>query len=358
MFIKDSVCISPQQTFPSEFREEHLHQHIGNKYFALEPSYDGIISPGVLRRMGKAVRMGVAAGTYILRQHPPVDGILIGTANGGLEDCIKFLNQIVDYDEGTLTPTSFVQSTPNAIAGQLAIAHQNTGYNITHAHGGHSFENALIDASLLFEQGDARSVLVGTLEEISSYNYNIDQLSGLFKQEPTSSTTLLSSGTKGTVSGEGATMFLLEPKQSVPHQARIRSLTTLSHVSPELVRNALSSFLSDCQLKPSDVDTVLLGYNGDRETDRCYDEIRDEFPEHTSLLSFKNACGEYPTASSFAVWVATKILAGAPIPPELKLSSTPDRQAERVLIYNQYQKQQHSLILLEAVSHVVSDPNP
>ena len=66
-----------------------------------------------------------------------------------MEDCIKFLNQIIDYEEGLLTPGNFVQSTPNAIAAQLGLMTANKGYNITHVHRGLSFENALLDTILM-----------------------------------------------------------------------------------------------------------------------------------------------------------------------------------------------------------------
>src|SRR5690606_36546941 len=281
MFIKESICISPQPTFPSQFAASTLTEHQGNKYYALEPPYEGLIHPGALRRMGKAVKMGVAAGTYLLKNTGPTDGIIIGTANGGLEDCIKFLNQIVDYDEGTLTPTNFVQSTPNAIAGQLALMHDNSGYNITHAHGGLSFENALIDAVLLFEQLEANSLLVGSIEEISDYNHNIDQLSGFFKKEITSSSSLLSSVTKGTVNGEGAAMFLLEREQSAESQARILETTHISFADPELVFEHFTNLLRRNNLEYNQIDGLILGYNGDIASAGWYDNLRKYFSDET-----------------------------------------------------------------------------
>jgi hypothetical protein len=81
-----------------------------------------------------------------------LDGIIIGTANAGMEDCFHFLKQMVDYNEGLLTPGNFVQSTTNALAGQLGMMKHNTGYNITHVHLGLAFENALLDAAMRLEE--------------------------------------------------------------------------------------------------------------------------------------------------------------------------------------------------------------
>ena len=78
--------------------------------------------------MGKAVRMGLGASIPLLQNNnEPLSGIIIGTAMGGMEDCINFLNQVIDYNEGMLTPTNFVQSTPNAIASQLGLLSNNKG---------------------------------------------------------------------------------------------------------------------------------------------------------------------------------------------------------------------------------------
>ncbi|ODS81747.1 MAG: hypothetical protein ABS46_10650 [Cytophagaceae bacterium SCN 52-12] len=352
MFIKAAICISPQETFPliapaAAWGTNGLKEHEGDKYFAAEPSYEGLIQAGVLRRMGKAVRMGVGAGVRILKEAPAVDGIIIGTANGGLEDCIKFLNQIVDYDEGTLTPTNFVQSTPNAIAGQLALIHRNTGYNITHVHGGLSFENALVDASLLFEQEQVETLLVGGIEEISEYNHNIDRISGVFKKEPGSSASLLASTSAGTVNGEGAVMFLLERKAAQRRQVRIREVTTLSFASPAQVEERLSELLDRHDLEAASIDALMLGYNGDVRSAGWYDRIRGCFGGATPVFSFKNACGEYPTASAFAVWLGHQLLTNQPVPATLRCSGKmPDKPAN-LLIYNHYREEEHSFILLD-----------
>lgn len=180
MYIIDSACISPQQTFDNAFFDGHVKVHEGDRYLAVEPAYGQMIPAGLLRRMGKAVRMGVGAGLPLIQKNQ-VDGIILGTANGGLEDCLKFLNQIVDYHEGTLTPTNFVQSTPNAVAGNLALMSKTTGYNATHVHKGLAFEAALLDAMMLLDEKPAQRLLLGSIEEISDYNHNIDLLSGSFK---------------------------------------------------------------------------------------------------------------------------------------------------------------------------------
>ena len=119
MYIHKSTCISPQQTF-FDVDLVKLNLSINNILNVVEPKYEDI-PLNILRRMGKAVRMGVGAALPLIKDSKNIDGIIIGTANGGMEDCIKFLNQIVQFEEGRLTPTNFVQSTPNAIAAQIGL---------------------------------------------------------------------------------------------------------------------------------------------------------------------------------------------------------------------------------------------
>src|SRR4051794_27018158 len=105
-YIHQTRCISPQQMFLN-VNIELLNPSVENKLKVVEPAYEGIPF-SILRRMGKAVRIGVGAAMPLIQNTPGLNGIVIGTANGGMEDCIKFLNQIIEYNEGTLTPTNFV----------------------------------------------------------------------------------------------------------------------------------------------------------------------------------------------------------------------------------------------------------
>ena len=203
IYIHQTSCISPQQTFAATDMEQ-VYDVVNNKLQVIEPVYEGIPT-GILRRMGKAIRLGVGTALPLLR-NTTVNGIIIGTANGGMEDCIKFLNQIIDYDEGMLTPTNFVQSTTNAIAAQIGLLSANTAYNITHVHRGLAFENALLDASMLLRENRDAQYLIGGVDEISTYNYNIEYLAGWYKKEAVSVTNLYTSASNGSLAGEGAEM--------------------------------------------------------------------------------------------------------------------------------------------------------
>jgi len=346
MFIKDLSCISPQQTYDEAFFGNEVKVHVGNRYAALEPGYGVLIPAGLLRRMGKAVRMGVGTGLPLIQKNPALDGIILGTANGGLEDCLKFLNQIVDYKEGTLTPTNFVQSTPNAVAGNLALMSKNTGYNTTHVNKGLAFEGALLDALLLLEERNAQALLLGSIEEISDYNYNIDMLAGSFKKEESSSETLLTSHTPGTVCGEGAVMFVVEAERSVASLAEIIDVEQISFADEKRVGEKLSNFLERNHLKHSDIDTLILGFSGDNRNDHWYSWLHQELFPVSNVFSYKNLTGDYPTASAFATWMAVQLLIGKTLPSQTRYFQNNNTNADKVLIYNHYKGVQHGFILL------------
>lgn len=346
MFIKDLFCISPQQTYDDTFFENDPKVYFGNRYEALEPAYGKLIPAGLLRRMGKAVRMGVGAGLPLIQRNPGLDGIILGTANGGLEDCLKFLNQIVDYNEGTLTPTNFVQSTPNAVAGNLALMSKNTGYNNTHVHKGLAFEAALLDAILLLEDKKATSLLVGSIEEISDYNYNIDMLAGSFKKEETDSNILLHSKTAGTVCGEAAIMFVVESEKSENSLAEIVDVEQISYADEHKLEAKLNYFLKRNNVLPSGIDTVILGFSGDNRNDYWYKWLNEKFFPKSAVYNFKNLTGDFPTASAFATWMGVQLLSGKQLPENTVYVEKSDKPAEKILIYNHHKGVQHGFILL------------
>src|SRR5450631_2019528 len=203
-YFHQSSCISPQNSFP-EADLSRIRISKNNLLEVIEPEYPGIPA-GARRRMGKSVRMAVGAALPLLENFPPPDGIVMATANGGMEDCIKFLNQILQYNEGLLTPASFVQSTSNAAAAQIALVTKNHNYNITHVHRGLAFENALMDVIMSLKEYPAAGYLMGCTDEISAYNYNIDGLAGWFRKEPVLNGELFSPSAKGTIPGEGSFM--------------------------------------------------------------------------------------------------------------------------------------------------------
>lgn len=131
--------------------------------------YKEYISPKEGRRMGKLMKAATLTSLMALRgagiECP--DAIITATANGMLETSEKFLVDMVDNGEETLSPTLFMQSTHNTIGSAIAIRTNSHGYNITYTQGKDSMKWALRDAERLIRMGKAKTVLVGCHDESS-----------------------------------------------------------------------------------------------------------------------------------------------------------------------------------------------
>jgi len=121
------------------------------------------------RRMGKLMKAATLTSLKALREAgiECPDAITTATANGMLETSEKFLVDMVDNGEETLSPTLFMQSTHNTIGSAIAIRTQCHGYNITYTQGKDSMKWALRDAERLIRMGKAKTVLVGCHDESS-----------------------------------------------------------------------------------------------------------------------------------------------------------------------------------------------
>ena len=131
--------------------------------------YKEYISPKEGRRMGKLMKAATLTSLMALREAgiECPDAIITATANGMLETSEKFLVDMVDNGEETLSPTLFMQSTHNTIGSAIAIRTQCHGYNITYTQGMDSMKWALRDAERLIRMGKAKTVLVGCHDESS-----------------------------------------------------------------------------------------------------------------------------------------------------------------------------------------------
>lgn len=346
LYIHQSYSIAAQQSVLNDDINT-LSDVVDKKLFATEPAYEGI-PPGILRRMGKAIRMGVGAALPICKERAALDGIIIGSANGAMEDCIKFLNQIVQYEEGLLTPGNFVQSTSNAIAGQLGLITANKGYNITHVHLGLAFENALLDVTMQLNENPDNSYLLGGVDEISSFNYNIEDLAGTYKKESISLKQLYETDSPGCVAGEGATMFVVN-KNEANAIAKVEAVYTLHSKDVEEVSNKLKKFLSDHLDEVKNIDLFLSGENGDNRTLKFYSGCEALLNEDTPIARFKHLCGEYPTAAAFGLWLSCQLLQTQEIPTHMLKNKPVKRPFRKILMYNNFKGNQHSFMLVSIV---------
>jgi 3-oxoacyl-[acyl-carrier-protein] synthase II len=350
MYIRATGNISPQSTFGHvPFLTEPV-EYFTNRLTCIEPDYKNFIDAKMIRRMSRIIKMGVAAASECLQEAniKIPDAIITGTAYGCLEDTGVFLTKMVEQKEEMLTPTAFIQSTHNTVGAQVALILHCHNYNNTFVHRGFSFESALLDAMMLLDENEAKNILVGSVDEITNISHAVINRFGLYKQNSLSNFELFLSNTKGTIAGEGAAFFLLSSQQSENNYAQLDALTTFyKPASINEVKNQVSAFLNLHSVSVNNIDLIITGKNGDINDDKIYEEANESVFKNKPSINYKHLCGEYPTATGFALWLAANIIKTNTI-PSIAGNVLSNNKLKKILIYNHYQNIHHSLFLISA----------
>lgn len=288
----------------------------------IEPNYKDIIqNANMRRRMSRIIKMGVAGGLTCLNEQntTSADSIITATGLGCLVDTEKFLNAVIENNEEMLNPTAFIQSTFNTIGSQIALLIGSHSYNNTFVHRGLSFESALIDSMMRINEGDKNS-LVGAIDEVTPASHIIMKRLGLLN---------------GIIAGEGANFFLLSDEKNANTYARLCDVQThVGKIEEEKLAPIIDRFLKRNGVAKENINILMTGHNGNTEQDKLYDYIENDLFAHSAKTTFKNTCGEYMTASSYAMWKASNLL------------KEKSGETQYLLIYNHWNRINHSLILL------------
>lgn len=346
-YINGMGCVSSQDTYETSFLESVEINTTENIVYAKQPSYKELIPPAAARRMAKGVKMGIAASTKALKESnvEVPDAIITGTGMGCIEDSEKFLKALIDNNEEYLTPTNFIQSTHNTVGAQIALGLGCKGYNFTYVNGSISFESALLDAKLQLENEEENTILVGAADETSSHTMELFKLVNIIKKESDQPYSVLDSNSSGVVYSEGATFVTLENVKKENSYAVLEALQIQNELNIDEVESFITSFLDKNHLKIQDIDVVVLGNNGDINFDTYYTAVGSLFDQIPQVY-YKHLCGEFNTASAFGFWVAASILKNQAIPKVVKMNSFEKVAFSKVLLYNQFQGKDHSLVLL------------
>lgn len=343
IYLNAAACISP---YAPEQAPGTAHPLPYPRLRCIEPDYKEFIDPRLIRRMSRVVKMGTAAALACLRE-AGLDlpgAILTGTAYGCTEDTEQFLQKLVAQNEEMLTPTAFIQSTHNTIGSQIALLLQCHAYNNTFVHRAFSFEHALLDAMLLLRENEAPNALVGGVDEMADIPYELLSRFDLYKKIAPAEASVPAVLPEGTIAGEGAAFFLLSPEK-LPG-AGVRLLDVATFYKPENMPERVAAFLHENGLSAGDIDLLLWGKNGDSRYDGLYDGVAGGLFPATLKAGFKPLCGEYPTATAFATWLAVQVISGKNIPAGLLPEA--GFLPKKILIYNHFYNIHHSLILLGA----------
>lgn len=344
-YIIGSGCISPQNTTDETYFFETLTAPDVDHFNAIEPSYKEHISPNLLRRMGRAIKMGSSAARMAISEAKleNVDAIISGTGLGCFEDSEKFLLAIINNDEQFLTPTSFIQSTHNTVGSQVALIMKCHQYNYTYTHRGFSFEICIMDAIMNLQEGK-KNVLIGGIEEHTPLYLELNRNAKKFNTD--NSHKYYQGKTKGVQMGEGAAFFAVSSeKQNAVSYIKGVSFVYKPKSSNELLEK-LNQFLSIHKIALDNIDLVLFGFSGDKGFDNYLLEIHPLIGNNSATAQFKHACGDYHTSGAFATWLANKIIQKQSIPDTLKTNNYTKNSIQSVLIINSYLGVDYSFTLI------------
>ena len=305
-----------------------------DKLLCKEPNYTSYIPPMQLRRMSKAVRMGIGASKICLENTglEKADAISVGTAYGCLHDTEVFLSKMVEQDEQMLTPTAFIQSTHNTVAGQIALVTGCYGHNLTYVQRGHSFEHAMINAQLYLDSHKGNNILVGGIEELTDTSLEVLKHARVYRKQASTSDSILNENLEGSVAGEGAAFFLASEQQQGDHNVLIRDIATFTTRDAEAALKKVNNFLERQTLNADNIDLLMLGVNGDVRSEQFYGQLKTSFSS-TSQATFKHVCGEYPVSSSFALGLVCNAVKNG-LPEHTILNRAPKQLKHIVLINN------------------------
>lgn len=320
-FIQAASTISHQPTFRNKSFSENISA-LNPASELLSPDYKKYISPVLLRRMSKVLRMSIACSADCLEQSDvkSPDAIIVGTGLGCLDDTEKFLNNFISIKEGLIPPTSFIQSTHNTIAGQISLILQNHNYNMTHTQNTLSFEHALQDAFLCLDEG-GKNVLVGAADEHIEILDDIAEELGYKNEQLTS----------------GSSFFILSTEKNKNSKVRVLNAASCGLFNSFL--ESVNNFFSDNNINSKEIDLILFS----TLQEKTKNEITDLF-NGKSTVDYEKYSGTYFTNSAFAMHLAIDILESG----KNNFNGT-TIDMKRILICNNLNSQNLGLIFVEKV---------
>lgn len=294
---------------------------------AKEPDYKEFIPVMQLRRMSKAVRMGVVAAKTAM-QHAGIekpDAISVGTAYGCLQDTENFLGKMIDQEEQMLTPTAFIQSTHNTVSGQIALLAGCNGHNLTFVQRGHSFEQAMLNAYLYLDDHQNEHMLVGGIEEQTPTSIKVLQQAGIYTQQDLNYADVLQNGSEASVAGEGAIFFSVTRKPLADRYVKIQALEVFK-ADEDIALEKVKAFANN----NSPCDVFMSGMNGEKQNGVFYRQVKNNVFSNVPQIIFKHLCGEYPVSSSFAL---SMLLNGI---PQFAFTDPQPAQIKDVILVNNH----------------------
>lgn len=299
----------------------------------IEADYKQFVSPIAARRMGLLLKRAIATAVKALEQSEVTDpdAIICGTGLGCIENTEKFLNDMIENGEICLQPTSFINSTHNTMASQIATHLKCNGYNNTYAHLGISFESALMDAVMMFDLGLISNVVVGAYDEMTPTYYK------LFEKVKYWDAPL----------GECSVSFVIGKDYKDGSLCRLLDIDICYSMDISFVYMRLLSFLERNKIRPMDIKIVVSGRNGDSRFDGGYNDLLGQLClDGVAECHYKHIFGESFTAGSYGMLLGIEIIQQQKVPEPFAFGKKRAAEYDTVLCINSFKSKDWSFILL------------
>lgn len=336
VYINSFKQISSQEPLVDSWSSEP-YTYNGGFVRSIDPEYKKYLPVSKIRRLGKILRRALLISKELVGEDSNyIDGILFGTGLGCVASTDKILSDMSVNGESVSHPTDFMLSTHNTIASTVAIHLGIKGYNSTYSDNGISFENALIDALLLFEKGECENLLVGAFDELTSDFYTLISKSNVL-------------GDISTYYSEHSVGLNLSSIKTEESKLELNGVKTLYKPSKDKLFRSFENLLKDSGCSFDDIDAVIFGYNGDPKQDDEYTKIGLELFPNTSILHYKHIFGEGFSASAMGIYVGAFCLSNNIVPDILyKKKYNKVLNPKHLVVFNIFNNKNYSLTLLSS----------
>ena len=285
MHITSTSTISHQPSFQDPGFSVKLSE-LKHPSTLMAPDYSAFIPAMDRRRMSEVLKMAIACALDCLQQAgvQQPEAIIVGTSLGCGVNTKNFLDNIYASNGGLISPTAFILSTHNTIAGQISLFLKNQLYNMTHTQNSLSFEHALLDAMLCIENG-SKHVLVGAADEEQGPLYHLNARLNSTDFEAVSGASFF---TISSIEAHGPSIHLVD----------VQTFGLSSHISANI-----TDFLASKNLTPAAIDLVLYS-SSIQDTYKALNKLFDS----TKLFDYQTITGVYLTNSAFAVSYGANLL--------------------------------------------------
>ena len=321
VYIQAAEQISIQTPLSEEWMEQPIVYH---EPFvkAVNPAFREYIAPNEARRMGNIMKRAIVTSLKVLKEtginHP--DAIITGTSIGSLNYTEKFLDDLVENGEESLSPTYFMQTTHNTVSSTISIFTATHSYNTTYSHGGISFELALKDAWMQLNLGQISNALVGGHDEMVESYYELLRKTGYV-------------GVEGMVPcGECAMSMMLNTKASTDNLCELAGVSIFRMKSVQNIRKQLEALVEKANIKVATIQMVMTGVNGNPENDRLYQPVLDELFPQAEHLQYKQLFGENYTVSALGLYAAAHLMKKQGTPVMLFVNCTTNGDCALILL--------------------------